>query len=310
MKKSICIFVVLLFVAGMLQAAQNNAQSELLGQARAVVDKEGKQGIPGALKLIEKALEADPGSELPHVAAARLFLLDFELNGKGDSLTKALAHINKAIQLNSSSTEARICKALVLLDMKASAEAVNELKQALKLEPGNFEAGVVYMAYLIQDGQRKQAKTFAEESLAKVSNKLPAAKTYGRLMLNAGYWEEALFVFAGAAADGAENDPEVAKGSALAFSKMGKFKDAAREYDLAYTAEPGNKELLLHLSICYEKAGDLGKAADYLREYVGSVPRDEGALRKLASIYEKLGDSKVAGAIRADLKAEEERREK
>lgn len=299
-----------LFAAGMLSAAENNEQSAILEAATAVVDRDGKQGIPEALKLIEKAIAVDPSSELPYIAAAKICLLDSELNRNGRSLSKALEYANKAVQVRPVSADARTCKAQILLDMKSNADAVHELKQALKDEPGNLSANMTYLAYLVKIGQRKQAAAFAGESLRNVSDKSAVAKTYGKIMLNAGYWEETLNMFERATAGGPTTDPEILKGSAFAFSKLGKFPGAANVYTLAYAAEPDNKQLLVHISICYEKAGDPGKSAEYLKQYVSFMPGDAGALRKLAGLYDKLGDSKAASEIRKELRAGEGRRDK
>ncbi|MDD4871704.1 MAG: tetratricopeptide repeat protein [Kiritimatiellae bacterium] len=308
-KNFLCVTAVLFSTVCILLAAQNNEQSLLLEKATAVVDRDGKHGISEALELIEKAIAVNPSSDMPYIAAARVCLFDSELNRNGKSLDRALEYVNRAVKVNPLSAEARTCKAQILLDKKSDSEAVYELQKALKDEPGNLNANITYMAYLSKTGRRKQAAAFAEESLGKVSDKAAVAKTYGKLMLNAGFWEETLGMFEKATAGGPISDPEILKGSAFALAKLGRYAGAANVYTYAYEAEPENKQLLIHISICHEKAGNLEKSASYLGQYVSLFPKDADALKKLARLYDKLGNDQAAEETRKNLKAMEKREE-
>lgn len=69
----------------------------------------------------------------------------------------------------------------------------------------------------------------------------------------------------------------------------GKYPEAIEEYKKAHEADPEDGEILLAISMTYDRMSDLDNALVYARQAIDLLPREALAYTNLSRIYQKKG---------------------
>lgn len=153
---------------------------------------------------------------------------------------KALDYIEEALKIDPGSARALLLRGVCEMNLGLTPKAVQSLDQAVKIEPDNIEA-LLNLAYIaIEAGNYEQAREFIGRVLAK-SNVSEAFELLGDISQKLEQYQDAIDAYERASNLAPSRDNIYFK-RAICHFKLGQFKDAFRNSEIASELNPSHPE--------------------------------------------------------------------
>lgn len=233
------------------------------------------------------------------LALASVYLQESRVTGNSMYYDAAAMHyINKVLEKDPANFEALTLKSLVYLSQHHFAEAITIAEQAQKVGPYN-----AFVYGLLVDGHVEMGNYQAAiENAEKMMSLRPDIRSYSRVAYlreihgdNAGAIEA---MNSAVKAGGGGDEPTSWARVQLArlYENIGDLKYAEMHYTIALDQRPGYAYAIAGLGSIAEANNDLNKAIK-LYEQADSLLLDYSFKEKLASLYERKGETKKAQAL-------------
>jgi tetratricopeptide (TPR) repeat protein len=274
--------------------------------------------VVGLLLPLAAAAQAQPDRA---GQAYEQFLLARQLERAG-KIDAAIGAYKRAMELAPQSAEIPATLAALYLDQNRGADALNAAEQALKIDQNNTEANrVAGYVYMLKAGGEKSGPASGDaesEYLAKAIHHLELVvdrpdgdsdpnvrAALSRLYLQTGAYTKAIPLLT----DLVDREPgwpegplmlaEAYAGSADAFERDHRWKDAADAYERAIAVAPRSPELKTrYASVLLNGGGreQAVRARDVLTDLLAARPEDGRALYLMSQAQRRLGDVAAAEA--------------
>jgi len=267
----------------------------------------GVETYRAAEALFEEALRLDPDFAAAHAGLARAWvdLANWGTLNLQETLPKVQQQIDKAIAVDPELPDAWVLKAWVRYwrdpVRRDRAGTMEDLRQALELEPGNVRASEWLAQVLGQTGQRDEAVRVLEEAIER--DPLSVA-----LRLQMGHTLERQTRFAEAAAnlslavDLAPGDPQ-AVGSLAGFNfRRGNVAEAVVLNGRVLELDPLDPEVPASIWVGYLHLGDEERAEAWVAETIRLDPEAEvSAMGPAVLAYDRGEDADAYAIVREEL---------
>lgn len=201
----------------------------------------------------------------------------------------AIEALVKAAAANPKDVGARFDLALAYSIAGKDAEAIQEYRKVLELEPDLYEAHINFGQVLLRAQQPAEALPQLQRAHEQKPNEFRPAYYLAEATFDLGQFAEAAPVYEAAIAIDAKSAPaELGLGRTLV--RLDRRNDAAPHYRAAATLDPALKSFLLELAQAHEAKGELEPAIAIYREF----PDNPGATERVGVLNLRLGQSKDA----------------
>ena len=225
--------------------------------------------------------------------------------------------LKKAIKMNPDLAKAHKDLAVIYLNKRLFDYADIEFKNAMQLQPNDFEIIFEYGNFLYSTSKNIEAERYYREALdiepnnilaltfmalnKLVLNQLDEAKEYIMKALHINHHHEYILFCAGRIMyarkefedakryliKAVEQNPDVETQNTLALTyyELGEYKQAINIFNNLLSKYPDNVSILMSMAKCYEQINDNDRALEYLDKLVDIFPEDEEAhemIRKLS----------------------------
>jgi serine/threonine protein kinase/Flp pilus assembly protein TadD len=226
-----------------------------------------RQTLEAAVEMFTRAITIDPGYARAYAGLADCYsVLYMHWNARGDTLQKADAASQKALELDPESAEAHTARGVTLAMSKRYDEARREFETAIRLDPSLFEARYFYGRACMAEGRLEEAARLYEEA----SRLRP--EDYQALLLEAG-------VLAGLGRK-PESEATYRHGLQAAEHYLKLYPDGARALYLGATA--------------WCQLGERERALEWARRALAVDPDEAMTLYNVACVYSLLGQTEQA----------------
>ena len=260
-------------------------------------NKRGADGLRKAIAQFQQALDRDPDFALGYIGLADCYLLLEGYAGMpaSETLPKAKAAADRALQLDDSLAEAHTSSASTYERMWRWAEAEEEFKRAISLNPNYPTAHQWYAGYLQTkrqfDSALREAKRAQElDPLSPIINDHVAWIHLLKNDLNPGIEQCQRNLELN------PNFPGTHYLLGLAYFKQRRYGDATAEFEKAVELSGRTGQWLCPLGYCYAVAGKRAEALAVLKELEEKYARREALGQHLAGVYAGLGEKDRAFA--------------
>lgn len=215
-----------------------------------------------ARQLFERAIELDPGYALAHcgVADCCSFLYQY-FDASEANLTKAISASRRALDLAPQLAESHASAGLAISLTGKFDEAQKEFEEAMRLNPGSFEAAYFYARACMAVGKNEEAAQWYERAVAVRPDDFAAMMLLGGVYASIGKVEEST-------------------------KAVRRAYDAARKH---LELNPDNPRALYMGAACLIELGEKPKALDWTRRAEAMEPDDPSVLYNVACDYAMLG---------------------
>ncbi len=274
----------------------NTEAYQLYLRGRYYWNKRSADGIKKALEEFQQAIDRDPNYALAYVGLADCYLVLEQYAGTpaSETLPKARAAVDRALQLEDSLAEAHTSSADIYQQQWRWAEAEAEYKRAIQLNPNYATAHHWYQLYLRAQGRFDEA--LAEIKRAQELDPLSPilAVNIATVYISRGDLDSAM--------KEAQRLVELDPNFPLAHEPLGSVYLKQHRYTEAIAAfqqdvaSDGTAYSLSNLGYAYAVAGRRDEALTVLKELEEKYKRRESLGVYLALVYAGLGDKDQAFA--------------
>jgi eukaryotic-like serine/threonine-protein kinase len=258
----------------------------------ALRESKGAQDTETAIKLLESALQQDPNFSLAYTGLADADLRLYKESKDPLLAEKALAAAQRAGRLNANLPEVHLSLGSVYSATGRNAEAVEELKSALKLAPNSDEANTRLGEAYLASGRKQEALAAYQAAVTANPyywynhNKLAGAH------FQTGDTEKALKEYQ-RVTELAPDNPVGYENIAAVYFRQGKYGQAipALEKAVATRQDAINYS---NLGVAYFFTQRYAEAVKMFEKAVQLRPKDEQMVGNLADAYRWSGHSKEA----------------
>ena len=260
-------------------------------------NKRTADGIRKAMEQFQQAIDRDPNFALGHVGLADCYLTLEEYAGvpASETLPKARAAADRALQIDDSLAEAHASSAVIYKKLWRWAEAEKEYKRAINLNPNYATVHHWFAIYLYARGQVDEALTEIKRAQALdplspiISSNLAivyllkndpssAIELCKRIIeLDPGY-------------------PTVREQLGWAYLKQRRYQEATVEFQRAVELSGRASLHLSSLGYCYAFTGKRAEALAILKELEEKYAERKAIAKDLAGVYAGLGNKDQAFA--------------
>jgi TolB-like protein/Flp pilus assembly protein TadD len=260
-------------------------------------NKRTADGLRKAIEQFQQAIDHDPNYALGYVGLADSFVLLEEYAGipSSETLPKARAAADRALQIDDSLAEAHTSSAYIYQKLWRWAEAEEEYKRAISLNPNYPTAHHWFCIYFRTKGQIAEAmreikRAHEIDPLSLVISDNVAEIYLLQNDLNSAI-EQCQRVI--------ELDPGFPYAHDVlgaAYLKQRRYEEATAEFQKAVELSGRESQILSHLGYCYEVTGRRAEALALLKELEEKYARRESIGQYAADVYAGLGDKDQAFA--------------
>jgi len=260
-------------------------------------NKRTADGLRKAMEQFQQAIDRDPNYALGHVGLADCYLTLEEYAGvpASETLPKARAAADRALQIDDSLAEAHASSAVTYKKLWRWAEAEEEYKRAISLNPKYPSAHHWFAIYFytkgeFDDAMREIKRAQEVDPLSPVislnvaivyllKNDLNSAieQCKGIIELDPGY-------------------PGAREQLGWVYLKQRRYEEATAEFQRAVELSGRASTYLSSLGYCYAVTGKRAEALAILKELEEGYARREAIAKDLAGVYVGLGDKDHAFA--------------
>ncbi len=274
----------------------NPAAYELVLKARYFSRKGGTDSRKKAIEFLDQAIAADPNYALAYAVLATRYnsLINNSISDPKESLPKAEAAAQKALELDDRLAEAHYAQAIVKSSTFEWAEAERQFDRAIELNPNLARGHGGYAQYLSLRGRHEQA--IAEINRAKALDPLsPVINTnVGFILYYARRYDDAIGVL--------KNLLELDRTYPLTQTYLADvyvakkiFPEAIALYEEAIKLGEDSTGRQINLGVAYAKSGATDKARNILAQLQSNGSYVSPA--ELAKLYDSLGEREQGFAL-------------
>jgi len=250
-----------------------------------------------AIEQFQSAADKDPNYALAYVGLADCYsLLEFYAGTPGsDTLPKAKAFAERALQLDNSLAEAHTSLAYAYDELWQLEKGEEEFKRALELNPNYPTAHHWYGILLLDKGRFDEALREAKRAQELDPLSLAINQNVSQTYLARGDVDSAIVE----ARKVIELDPRYPRGHmylGLAYLKQGNYAEAIAELRKAADLPERDRSIPGSLGYGYAVSGRRAEALAILKELEEKYGRHEAVGQDLAAVYAGLGDKDQAFA--------------
>jgi TolB-like protein/Flp pilus assembly protein TadD len=261
-------------------------------------NKRTGENLKKAMEQFQQAADKDPNYALAYVGLADCYSLleDYAGTPASETVPKAKAFAQRALQLDGSLSEAHTSLAESYILLWQWEEAEEEFKRAITLNPNYPTAHQWYGGDLLRDMGR------FDESLAELkrAHELdPLSIVIGQNLAGAYLIQGDLNSSVDQSKRVIDLEPNYPRGHewlGLAYLKQGRYSEAIVEFQKAVELSGGDRRILGRLGYGYAISGKRAEALVVLKELEGKYAKHEAIGLDLATVYAGLGDKDQAFA--------------
>jgi len=260
-------------------------------------NKRSPEGIRKAIEQFQQAIDRDPNYGLGYVGVADCYLSLEQYAGvpASETLPKARAAVDRALQLDDSLAEAHASSASIDQKLWRWAEAEEEFKRAIGLNPNyptahHWYAYYFYVKRQFDDAMREIKRAHELDPLSPVISENVANVYLLKNDLNSAVEQCQRTI---------ELDPSFADAHYIlgfAYLKQRRDQDATAEFQKAVELSGRAGTYLGNLGYCYAVTGRRTEALAILKELEAKYTKHESTGQFLAGVYAGLGDKEQAFA--------------
>jgi serine/threonine-protein kinase len=260
-------------------------------------NKRTADGIKKAIEQFQQAIERDPNYALGYVGLADSYGLLEEYAGipTSETLPKARAAADRAVQLDDSLSEAHVSSAFIFWQSWQWAEAEAEYKRAISLNPNYPTAhhwlSIYFRAKLqLEDSLREIKRAQELDPLSPVINQNVAEVYLLKNDLTSAVEQCKRIIDLDPTFPGAHDE------LGFAYLKQQHYEEASAEFQKTVELSGGASRYLGDLGYCYAVTGKRAEALSIVKELEKRYARREAIGQYLAYVYAGLGDKDQAFA--------------
>ena len=260
-------------------------------------NKRTAENLTKAMEQFQQAADKDPNYALAYVGLSDSYVLleNYAGTSANETLPKAKAFAERALQLDNSLAEAHTSLGYVYNGLWRWEEAEQEFKRAIELNPNYPNAHHWYSLCLLDLGRIAEAKA----EIKRAHELDPLSLIIGTTVTYA-YLAEGDAKFAGAQSKKVvELDPNFSRGHeylGLAYLKEARYSEAIAELQKAVELSGRERWPLRDLGYGYAIFGKRAEAEAIIKELVGKYENGRALGQDLAAVYAGLGEKDQAFA--------------
>jgi eukaryotic-like serine/threonine-protein kinase len=260
-------------------------------------NKRTAENLTKAMEQFQQAADKDPNYALAYVGLSDCYVLleNYAGTPANETLPKAKAFAERALQLDNSLAEAHTSLGYVYNGLWRWEEAEQEFKRAIELNPNYPNAHHWYSLCLLDLGRIAEAKA----EIKRAHELDPLSLIIGTTVTYA-YLAEGDAKFAGAQSKKVvELDPNFSRGHeylGLAYLKEARYSEAIAELQKAVELSGRERWPLRDLGYGYAISGKRAEAEAIIKELVGKYENGRALGQDLAAVYAGLGEKDQAFA--------------
>jgi len=260
-------------------------------------NKRTAENLAKALEQFQQAADKDPNYALAYVGLGDSYVLleNYAGTPANETLPKAKAFAERALQIDDSLAEAHTSLGYVYNNLWQWKEAEDEFKRAIALNPNYPTAHHWYSLYLLDAGRVAEAKA----EIKRAHELDPLSLIIGTTLTYA-YLAEGDANFAAAQSKKVVDlDPSFPRGHeylGLALLKDRRYPEAIAELEKAVELSGRERWPLRDLGYGYAISGKRAEADAVIKELVGKYEKGQAIGQDLAAVYAGLGDKDQAFA--------------
>jgi len=260
-------------------------------------NKRTAENLTKAMEQFQQAADKDPNYALAYVGLSDSYVLleNYAGTPANETLPKAKAFAERALQLDNSLAEAHTSLGYVYNCLWRWEEAEQEFKRAIELNPNYPNAHHWYSLCLLDLGRIAEAKA----EIKRAHELDPLSLIIGTTVTYA-YLAEGDAKFAGAQSKKVvELDPNFSRGHeylGLAYLKEARYSEAIAELQKAVELSGRERWPLRDLGYGYAISGKRAEAEAIIKELVGKYENGRALGQDLAAVYAGLGEKDQAFA--------------
>jgi len=262
------------------------AAYEAFVRAEDLAAQPNNSGLDEAIRQYQKAVDADPAFALGYARLSIAYTQKYTLVKEPAILTLALRNADLAIRYRPDSPSSILSRALVDQESGKAHESMDELQQALTLDPGNPQI-LLYKARLLRDlDRRSEEETVYRAIIQNRPNFWPAYNQLGLNLYRQGKYDEAIRTFTEGSA--------VAPKAALMYTNRGAMelslnrkKDAEGSFWRSIQLAP-TETAYGNLGTIAFSDGDYRKALQYYEKAKEINPASDVLWRNIGDCYSML----------------------
>ena len=258
-------------------------------------NKRTAENLTKAMEQFQQAADKDPNYALAYVGLSDSYVLleNYAGTPANETLPKAKAFAERALQLDNSLAEAHTSLGYVYNCLWRWEEAEQEFKRAIELNPNYPNAHHWYSLCLLDLGRIAEAKA----EIKRAHELDPLSLIIGTTVTYA-YLAEGDAKFAGAQSKKVvELDPNFSRGHeylGLAYLKEARYSEAIAELQKAVELSGRERWPLRDLGYGYAISGKRAEAEAIIKELVGKYEKGQAIGQDLAAVYAGLGEKDQA----------------
>jgi serine/threonine protein kinase/tetratricopeptide (TPR) repeat protein len=260
-------------------------------------NKRTADGLKKAIEEFQQAIDYDPNYALGYVGLADCYVLLEEYAGipSSETLPKARAAADRALQIDNSLAEGHASSAFIYQKLWRWAEAEEEYKRAISLKPNYPTAHHWFSIYFrtkmqIDDAMREIKRAQELDPLSSVFSVNVAEVYLFKNDINAaiGQSQRVIELDAGF--------PYAHDVLGVAYLKQRRYEEATAEFQKAVELSGRASQILSHLGYCYAVTGRRAEALAILKELEEKYASRDSIGQYVADVYAGLGDKDQAFA--------------
>ena len=260
-------------------------------------NKRTAENLKKAIDQFQQAADKDRNYALAYVGLADCYVLleDYAGTPASETLPKAKAFAQRALQLDSSLAEAHTSLAYAYRNLWQWEQAEEEFKWAIKLNPNYPTAHLWYSTYLLDLGRNDEAMA----EIKRAHELDPLSLIIGTTLTYAYYAEgdvNSSIAQCKRVIDLDPNFPRAHEYLGLAYLKQGRHSEAIGELQKAVELSGRERRPLRDLGYGYAISGKRAEALTALKELEGKYEKHEVIGQDLAAVYAGLGEKDQAFA--------------
>ena len=269
-------------------------------------NKRTAERLKKAIGEFQQAIDKDPNYALAYVGLADCYVLLQEYAGtpSSETLPKARAAVQRALQIDDSLAEAHASLGMIELNSWNFTEAEGEFRRAIELNP-NYPTVHNWYGFYLRLARGRFDEAAAEITLAQQLD--PLSPTFGAHLAQAYIDKGELDMAMEEAKKVLELNPnfvEAYRVLGILYRRQGRYDEAVAELEKAVELSGRQGWYLGSLGVCHAVAGNRDRAREILKELEEKYNRREALGQHIADVYAALGDKEQAFAwLEKDFKA-------
>ena len=256
--------------------------------AEELMSQPNDAGLEQATEHYLRAVEIDPRFALAYARLSTAYIRKYHQSKDPALLNLAARNAELALKYNPDSSKALLSRAQVDVDSGRTQQALDELGQALKLDPGNPQILLVKARTLRDLDRRVEEEDLYRGILKDRPNYWPAYLELGQVLYRHGSYAQAAEAFA----EGSAVAPRVAllvNNLGVMYLLLGRKEEAEQTLLKALQLGP-NESAYSNLGSLAFTAGDYRRALDYYTKARDLRPARDVTWRNIGDCYMMLGD--------------------